>query len=87
MNACKNATINSSRLMATPMTAGANATLQEWKVKIKLMNAKSTTWPAVMFANNRIARAKGFVNLLINSTGVMMSVIGSFIASGMSCGQ
>ena len=87
MNACRNATNSSNMLIATPIPTGSTAIANDPKVKIRLIIARSTTCPAIMFANNRIASANGFVSYEMNSIGVMMKVIGSLTQNDMSCGQ
>ena len=41
-------------------------------IKIMEIKAKIMMCPAVMFANKRIIKAKGFVKIPINSIGIMM---------------
>jgi len=87
MNACRNATNNSSSDMPSAIATGTGTRIQVAKVKMRLMSASRTTCPDTMLAKRRIASANGFVNFPMISIGVSITVIGSFIASDMSCGQ
>src|SRR5438132_775086 len=61
MNACRNAMNNSSSEMAIAMAIGSGTRIQVANVKMRLISASSTTWPEIMLAKRRIARANGLV--------------------------
>ena len=45
-------------------------------IKIKIMKLKMIMWPEIMFANKRTINAKGFVKILMISTGRITNRIG-----------
>src|SRR5687768_17837201 len=86
MNAWMNTTRSSRNMMNSAIGMAAKATNQP-NMKIRPMSARMMTCPAIMFANNRMVSANGFVNLPMSSTGVITMVSNDFMSSGMSCGQ
>ena len=54
------------------------------RVNINPINARITICPAVMFANKRIHKAKGFVNSPRNSTIIIIGITATGIPDGTS---
>ena len=68
--ACKNATNNSITLINTVNGTATIAITKDLKINIKEIKLNTKMCPAVMFANKRIIKATGLVNIPKISTGI-----------------
>ena len=66
-----NPTTNSIILINNTNGIAKPATKTDFKIKINEIKLKIKIWPAVMFANNRMVKAIGLVNIPIISTGII----------------
>ena len=71
------ATSNSIAPINKAKGTDTNDTKTELNTKIKPISASTKMWPAVMFANKRIIKAKGFVTTPTNSMGNNNSFTGT----------
>ena len=69
IKACIKATNNSIAPMNKAKGTDTNETNTELNTKIKPISASTKMWPAVIFANKRIANAIGLVKIPMISTG------------------
>jgi len=72
MYAEERATKSSNKLIKSAKNTEIGETRILLSMKIILIKERMTICPAVMFANNRMHRAKGFVNCPMISTGIIM---------------
>ena len=72
INACKKATKISNVPIKSPIGTDKPAQAIDFVAKITPINANTTMCPAVIFANKRMIRAKGFVNVPMISTGIII---------------